>query len=232
MNEAFVSQYLPNEDPIGAILDRGSIVGVVGTVRHSLGVPPDPEIYYSLEQSGYTGATLVIRGRIPPEPLIATVRSAIREVNPNQAIYNIKTMEKVVVESLADLNLYLWLIGLFAGLALILSMVGIYGVMSYAVSTRRREFGIRMALGAGRGDVLRLVVGQGFRLTLVGVGIGVLGALALTRFLSSLLFGVKPTDPLTFVLVVLILTAVALLASYVPTRRATKVDPMVALRYE
>ncbi len=232
VNEAFVSQHLPNEDPISVILDRGNIVGVVGNVRQSLGLPPDPEIYYSLEQTSYTGATLVVRGNIPPESFIAAVRFAIRDVNANQAVYNVKTMKTVLAESLADLNLHLWLIALFAGLALALSMVGIYGVMSYTVSSRRREFGIRMALGAGRSDVLRLVVGQGFRMTLVGVGIGVLGALASTRFLSFLLFGVKPTDPLTFVAVSLILTAVALLASYIPARRATKVDPMVALRYE
>jgi len=122
--------------------------------------------------------------------------------------------------------------GLFAALALLLAMVGLYGVISYSVAQRGHEFGIRMALGAERGDILKLVVGQGSQLTFMGVAMGILGALGLTRFVSSLLFGVKPTDPLTFLAVTLMLIAVALLASYIPARRATKVDPLVALRYE
>jgi putative ABC transport system permease protein len=141
-------------------------------------------------------------------------------------------MEQVLSTSLADWRFHAILLGAFGGLALFISTIGIYGVISYSVAQRTHEMGVRMALGAARGDVMKLVVGQGLTLALAGIAIGMVGALALTRFLASLLFEVKPTDPLIFVGVCLTLTVVAVLASYLPARRATKVDPMVALRYE
>jgi putative ABC transport system permease protein len=141
-------------------------------------------------------------------------------------------MESLAAESVAPQRLTMMVSMLFAALALVLAMVGLYGVISYSVAQRTHEFGVRVALGAERRDILKLVVGQGSRMILVGVGAGILGAFALTRFVSSLLYGVKPTDPLTFLGVTLLLIAVALLASYIPARRATKVDPLVALRYE
>jgi putative ABC transport system permease protein len=150
----------------------------------------------------------------------------------DQPVFNVQTMEQVISASTVDTRFRVALLGIFAGLALLLASVGIYGVVSHSVSRRTHEIGIRMALGAKRGDVLKLVVGQGFRLTLIGVAAGIAGAVVLTRFLSSLLYDVKPTDPVTFVAASLILTGVALIASYIPARRATKVHPIVALRYE
>jgi putative ABC transport system permease protein len=150
----------------------------------------------------------------------------------DQPVFNVQTMEEIISASTADTRLPLVVLGVFASMALVLAAVGIYGVVSYSVSQRTHEMGIRMALGARRQDALRLVVAQGFKFALLGVTIGIIGALGLTRFLSSFLYGVNPTDPLTFIMVSLILSSVALMASYIPARRATKVDPMVALRYE
>jgi ABC-type antimicrobial peptide transport system permease subunit len=160
------------------------------------------------------------------------VQKEVAAVDPEQPAYQIRTMDEVVEGSLVGRRLAMLLLSIFSGAALLLAAVGIYGIMAYWASQRSNEMGIRRALGAQKGDVLGLVVGQGVKLTLIGVGIGIIGALALTRSLSSLLYGVKPTDPPTFIAVSLILTAVALVASYIPARRATRVDPMVALRYE
>jgi putative ABC transport system permease protein len=150
----------------------------------------------------------------------------------DQPVFNVQTMEQVISTSIAGSRSRLVLLGIFASIALLLAAVGIYGVVSYSVGQRTHEMGIRMALGARRRDVLRLVIGQGFTLALIGVMIGIIGALGITRFLSNFLYGVKPTDPLTYIAVSLTLSGVALTASYIPARRATKVDPMVALRYE
>jgi len=154
------------------------------------------------------------------------------QVNSLQVMYGTETMESIISGSLSAQRFSMTLMGVFAALALVMASVGIYGVISYLMGQRTHEIGIRMALGARRADVLKLVVGQGFRMTLIGVGIGLVGALGLMRFLASLLYGVKPTDPLTFIAVSLILTVVALFACYIPARRAATVDPMVALRYE
>jgi putative ABC transport system permease protein len=153
-------------------------------------------------------------------------------VDKDQPIFNVKTMEEIISGVVSAQRLAFILLGIFAFLALTLAAVGIYGVTSYSVSQRTHEIGVRMALGARESDVFRLVVGHGLTLGLVGVGLGVAGALVLTRFLASLLYGIRPTDPLTYLVVSLVLTAVAALASYIPARRATKVDPMEALRYE
>ena len=239
INETMARRFWRDEGPIGKRFAIGSheqmgpwltVVGVVADVKESgLASEPTPDMYFLETQNEMA---LVVRSSMDvPSPANA-VRAAIYSVDPDQPISSIRSMEGILSESVAPRRLTMVLGGLFAGLALLLASVGLYGLISYSVSLRTHEIGVRMALGAKRGDVLKLVVGQGFRLTLMGVGIGIIGALVLTRFLSSLLYGVKPTDPATFAAVSAILTGVATLASYLPARRATKVDPMVALRYE
>jgi putative ABC transport system permease protein len=167
-----------------------------------------------------------------PMALAATVQKEIRVLNPDQPISDLMTMREVVSANIAQPRFYTLLLGLFAATALVLAVAGLYGVLSYSVNQRLHEIGVRMALGACRSDVLRMIVRQGLFLTLVGLVLGIIGAFALTRFLTSVLYATQPTDPPTFIVVSLTLVAVALLASYIPARRATKVDPMVALRYE
>jgi len=164
--------------------------------------------------------------------MTSTVRSAMQEIDKDLPLYGIKTVNDVISESVAPRRLNMLLLGIFAGLALVLAAVGLYGVISYSVSQRTREIGIRMALGASHKSVLRLVVGQGMVLALIGVAIGVVASFFLTKFMATLLFGVSATDPLTFVAISVLLMGVSMVASLVPARRAMKVDPMVALRYE
>jgi putative ABC transport system permease protein len=164
--------------------------------------------------------------------LAATVRKTVWEVDKDQPVSNIRTMEDILSKSIARQRFTMLLLGIFAGVALLLAAVGIYGVMSYSLAQRTHEIGIRMALGAQSRDVLKLAVGQGLKLVLIGVAIGLVAALGLTRVLKSLLFGVSATDPTTIFALSMLLVGVALLASYIPARRATKVDPLVALRYE
>jgi putative ABC transport system permease protein len=230
--------YFAGEDPLGQRLLAGSssresyeIIGIVGDVRHrGLARVLRQTLYFPSLRLGYTN--LVIRTTNDPVNLAAAVRREVTAIDPNQPIANIKTMERWVSESVAQPRFRTLLLGLFSGAALLLAMVGIYGVMSYAVSQRVHELGVRMALGARAGDVLRLVIKQGMRLTLAGVAIGLAAAFMLTRLIEDLLFGVRATDPLTFATIALLLTGVALVACYLPARRATKVDPMVALRRE
>ena len=230
VNEALVREHFRGVDPIGQVLNRGTIIGVVGDVRQRLRVAPEPEIYSSLAGTGYSAATLVVSAALPPDVLIGPLRAAIREINPNQTVFDVNTMDQVIALSHADLDLSLWLIGGFAGLAFALSMAGIYGVLSYAVAARMREFGIRIALGAEPGRLLRLVAGQGALLVGAGVIIGTVGAVALTRFLRTLLYEVTPTDPLTFVTSTLVLVGVAMVACLNPARRAMAVNPIAVLR--
>ncbi len=238
INDALARRYFPNEDPIGrkiAWAGTRTIVGIVANTRQAgLDRDPLPEIYMPAAQRprSLSGMTLVIRTNVEPTSVTHAVEQAIQSVDPAQPVFGVKTMERVVSDSLSSQRLYVWLLGVFAGIALILASAGIYGVMSYLVSQRTQEFGVRMALGASAGDVLRMVLKQAVTLIGAGVLVGLAGAFAITRVLSNFLFGVKPTDILTFAGVSALLTAVALVATYLPALRATKVDPMIALRYE
>ena len=176
--------------------------------------------------------SLAIKTEGRPENLIAAVRNQVKQLDPDLPVTRIMPMTEVISRSVWQPRLYTALFGVFAVVALILATVGIYGVMSYSVTQRSREIGLRMALGAQRVDVMKLVVGQGIVLAAIGVGVGLAAATAMTRLMSSLLFGVSATDPLTFAVVSVLLTGVAMVACFIPARRAAKVDPMVALRYE
>jgi len=236
ISESLVRQTFPNEEPLGRRLVMGmsnqpfEIIGIVGDVRHrSLEQPPLPAMYMPAFEPG---ENVVIRTQTDSSALAAAVRREVTSIDPNQPIATVRTMNEWLGRAVAAPRYRTGLFGLFAGLALALSAVGIYGVMSYSVGQRTHEIGVRMALGARQLDVLKLVVRQGMSLALVGVVIGLLGALALTRIISSLLFDVGTRDPATFVVVAILLAAVAFIACYVPALRATKVDPLVALRYE
>jgi putative ABC transport system permease protein len=241
ISESLVRKFFPNEDPMGKRIRRGTssenpwftIIGIVGDVKHnSLTEEPRPHIYLSYLQRPTPFLTVVLRTAIAPEGLSAAVRNEIWAVDKDQPVPEIKSMEKYLSAAVSQKRFNMLLLGIFAGVALILASVGIYGVMSYTVSQRTHEIGIRMALGARQSDVLRLIVGQGMLLALIGVASGLAGAFTLTRLLSTLLFGVSATDPATFALISILLCGVAFLASYIPARRAIKIDPMVALRHE
>jgi putative ABC transport system permease protein len=243
IDETLARRHWPNESPLGKRLtvtgDRPrTIVGVVGAVRNwGLNEAPRPQIYLPhLQPLDVTSFVpfmyLSVRTRVAPLSLAATVKSKIEEVDRDVAISEMKTMDELLDQSVAQRKFSTLLMELFSALALVLAAVGIYGVMSYSVTQRTQEIGIRMALGAQTKDVLRMVIGHGMTMVLIGVGIGLAGALAVTRIMSNLLYGVSATDPLTFVSVSLLLASVALVACLVPARRAMKVDPMEALRYE
>jgi putative ABC transport system permease protein len=244
ISSEFAREFFKDQNPVGQHLFDESpleIVGVAGDVRSSMNEPAPPTYFVPMAQAsfgtdqlfqGWFPTSILVRTSVGPLSLSREVESAVRGVDPNLPIGRVRSMEEVLSTSLAFQRFLMTLMGVFAGLALVLAAVGIYGVMSYWVRQRTREIGIRMALGAGRKTVRRWVVRQGMTLALYGVAAGLLAALGLARLLGSVLYGVKPTDPLTFVAVSLILAAVALAASYIPARRATKVDPMVALRYE
>jgi putative ABC transport system permease protein len=239
VNESFARRFFNGEDPLGKRLmspmrDWITIVGVVGDTRQTgLSAELRPMIYLPYLQRPSSQMTILARTiSSDPTNLVAALRSQIQAVDQDQAVAQVLTMEQRLSESVAPQRFYMLLLGLFAALALMLAAVGIYGVISYSVTQRTHEIGIRMALGAQRDDVLKLILGQGLILILTGVAAGLMGAFALTRFMSSLLFEVKATDPLTFALVALVLISVALLANLIPALRATRVDPLVALRYE
>jgi putative ABC transport system permease protein len=245
VSETMARRFWPDQDPTGRRLTPGSptstdpndwitVIGVVKDVRQfELVSEARPQMYLSYVQAGFFAPNdLVVRTDLDPLSLASAVRRAVWEVDKDQPVSKIRTMEEIVSESVARQRFSMMLLGVFAALALALAAVGIYGVMSYSVAQRTREFGIRMALGAQRSDVLKLAVGQGLKLVLVGIAIGLGAAFLLTRVMSSLLFGVSATDPLTFITISLVLVGVAVLASFIPALRATKIDPMVALRYE
>jgi predicted permease len=244
VNEAFAREAFGGRNAIGHRVRFGfswesnpeyEIVGVVKNARLvSLRRVAVPAVYTPYAQMPKLLGLLNFELRTEGDPLalVPTVRRAVHDIDPDIPISDVRTQTQQIAETLTQERLLDRLFSFFGGLALLLACVGLYGLMAYAVTQRTREIGIRMALGSQRRDALRLVLGQGLKLTLIGVMIGVAGALASTRFLASLLYGVKPTDPLTFIAVSLILSSVATLACYIPARRAMKVDPMVALRYE
>jgi putative ABC transport system permease protein len=242
INETFQRRFFPNEDPLGKRIHVGSdpqqdwreIVGVIGDVKYNgLADEVQPAVYQSLAQSQTRRIYLSLKtDTADPLGFVPAVRNVIKSLDSEVPIARISTMEQRLAAARAQLRFRATLIALFAALALILSCIGIYGVISYSVAQRTHEIGVRLALGAQARDVLRLVIGQGLKLTLAGVGCGLLASLALTRLMQQLLFEVKPTDPLTFASTALLLTGIALLACWIPARRATKVDPLVALRSE
>jgi putative ABC transport system permease protein len=242
IDEEFARRYWPNEDPVGKRIklgtdDRGSVltvVGVVGRVKME-GLSQDSnrvQGYFPFAQLPFGGMTVIVKAAADPNQLIASVRQQLKAVDADQPIYSIRTMNDIRAESVAPERLNLTLLSLFAGIALVLAIVGIYGVMSYSVTQRTHEIGIRMAIGAQPRDVFKMVIGQGMTLALIGVAFGLIGAFGLTRLMTTMLFGVEPTDPATFVVIAALLTGVALVACYIPGKRATKVDPVVSLRYE
>ena len=243
INEAMAKRFWPNEDPIGKRISTATsngqqtqwqtIVGVVGSVRHlGLDVAPRPEIYYHTNTNPPFGPVVVIRTTGDPQRVISIARAKVRELDRSVAISNVNTMDQLVAQSVAQRRFGMFLVGIFAALALVLAVVGIYGVVSYSVAQRTNEIGVRMALGASTTDVLKMVLKNGMTLALIGVGVGLAGAFAVTRLMVAVLFDVRPTDLATFATVSVGLILVALLACYVPARRAMKVDPLVALRYE
>jgi len=246
ISEALARRYWPNEDPIGKRLREDShglstpspwlsVVGVAAEVKYR-GLPQnpnaDPDVYFPLLQRPSRDLFLAARSSVDPDSLVAAVRAELRKLDPNLPVYGVTTMAARVANQTTQSRFTAWLLGVFGALALVLAAVGIYSVMAYAVEQRSREIGVRVALGARAGDVLKMVIGQGMRLTLLGVGLGLGAALALTQLMKRLLFGVAAADPLTYAAIALLLTLVALLACWIPARRATKVDPVIALRSE
>jgi putative ABC transport system permease protein len=249
VSRAMAARYWPGAEAVGKRIAYSGIgqggtpkwievVGVVGDIKYrSLAEAERPMIYVSAYQPLFTGFTMpplyvAVRTQGDAAALAASVRREVASIDPEQPVASLKTMRARLAESVAQRRFQMTLLSLFAALAILLATVGIYGVMAYSVAQRTHEIGVRMALGAQRADVLRLVVGQGIKLTLVGLALGLVSAFALTRIMATLLYGVEPTDPLTFAGGALVLAVIALIASYIPARRATRVDPMVALRYE
>jgi putative ABC transport system permease protein len=257
INETVAQRFFAGEDPVGKTIWMGphesllppdaqtpenrflrrTIVGVVADVKgSSLEQSGRAEVYIPYHQyrrEGWSNSLmLAVRSSTGSEKMLSGIHEQVTSLDPDQPVTNVATMEERFNKSLSQPRFSMMLLGLFAAVALLLAGVGIYGVMSYVVTQRTHEVGIRMALGAQASDVLRLVVGQGMKVAMIGIGIGLIAAFALTRVMRTLLFGVSTTDPLTFTIIALVLAAVALVACIIPAHRATKVDPMVALRYE
>ena len=240
INESLARGYFSGEDPIGKRIDfnwdtKGTqeIVGIVRDVKqYGLDLPTEPTIYVPYSQRADSGMTVVVRSSLAPASLVGAMRQKLLALDKDQPLAQVRTMQQVVAESTGQRRVMVMVSALFGALALLLAALGLYGVMAYTVTLRTREIGVRMALGAQRGDVLKLVISNGMVLALIGIAVGLAGALALTRLMVSLLFQVTATDATTFIAVPAILVVVALLACFIPARRATKVDPLVALRYE
>jgi len=250
IDASFARKYFPNQDPIGKHLNLGlfdtrpEIVGVVGHVEHwglgsrehqnlqaqlYLPVWQVPDRFWPLLANG---SGYVARAVGTPADITGAIRQAAEKGEGSAVVYDVRPMEEIVARSISTQRLTMFLLSLFSALALVLSTVGIYGVISYLTSQRTQEIGVRVALGASRQDVLRMILGGGMRITLIGVGIGIAAAFGLTRLITKLIYGVGATDPITFASVAILLLGVALVACYIPARRAMRVDPIVALRYE
>jgi predicted permease len=241
VNETLARRYWPNGDAVGKRIkfygppDKTpwlQIVGIVQDVKHELNLPVTPEYYLPHAQDSWNAMVLVAKTSVDPGSMAAPIRQQVAALDKDQPVFDVKTMQEVRAISISVYSIGSVTMTIFAVVALLLAAIGIYGVMAFAVSQRTQEIGIRMALGARALDVLKLVLRNGMFLASLGAVIGLAGALAVTRFMSSLLFGISPTDVATFALVTAGLMLVALLACYIPARRATKVDPLVALRYE
>jgi predicted permease len=242
ISQSLAQKYWPGEDPIGQAIQFGNmdgdlrllhVVGVVGDVRdNGIDSPPLPTIYANaLQRRPSSDLSVVVRAQVPPSSLVPAMRQTVRSLNPQLPV-DFRTLDQIFSSSLDQRRFSLVIFAVFGAVALLLAAMGIYGVTAYAVAQRTQEIGIRMALGARMIDVVKLVLRSAMSLAVMGAAIGLAGALALTRLMSALLFGVSATDFPTFALVAVSLIAVALIACYLPARRATKVDPLVALRYE
>jgi putative ABC transport system permease protein len=248
INQEMAKRYFKGEDPIGKrILIQEilygqpglgpeiawEVVGIVGDEQTgSLIDTKDPGLYVTFDQSPTDDVNMVLRGSVDPRTLTSAIYAAIHAIDRDQSIAELQTLEQIKTSTVASNRMQTMLLAIFAALALLLAAIGIYGVISYSVTQRTHELGIRAALGASRGSLLAMVIRRGMRLTVLGLAIGAAGALALTHLLGSLLFGISPRDPVTLILVAGVLSIVALLACYIPARRAAGIDPLVALRYE
>jgi len=238
VNEAFARTYWPNEDPLGKRFKAAkadapwiTVVGVIANARtQSLAQADLPQIYLDLYQTGAKRLAILLRGHLRAAAIADAVREQVQSLDPTLPVSGAQTLNETVSASLAQRRFLMEIVALFALTALLLAGLGIYGVISYLVSERTHEIGIRLALGAGKIDVMRLVMGQGVRLAITGAAVGLIGALIASHLMAGLLYGVRPTDPPTFAGVALLLMGVALFACYVPARRAMRVDPIVALR--
>jgi putative ABC transport system permease protein len=242
ISKTMAGLYFPNQDPLGKQLtfafppDSGApreVVGIVDDVRDvALGQNPGPMMYVPYAQAPFWGANLVVKSTLSASSVAAVIRQEVQKMDKDLPVTDVAKMPDIIDASVAQSRFRTFLLGLFAAIALALAATGIFGVISYSVSQRTREIGIRMALGAQRENVLNQVLQEGLRLAAIGLALGLAGSLAATRLIATLLFGVNPADPLTFAAVAAILASVTLAASYIPARRATRVDPIVALRYE
>jgi predicted permease len=238
VNETLARELWPGQDPVGRrlIFEVGVSARVIGVVRdihqHRLDAAPKPEFYISSLQAGFHSGSLVIRTQVDPASIAGAVRRAVWSVDPEQPVMDVFTMDQILDNEVSPRRIQATLLVVFAGLAVLLAAIGLYGVLAYSVGQRWPEFGVRMALGASPRMLLGRVIGQGLTLTLLGLAAGVAAALALSRLLAAFLFGVQATDPATYALVAAVLLLTAGLASYLPGRRAMRVDPLVALRQE
>jgi predicted permease len=241
VNEALSRKHWPGQDPIGKRIrfygepDRTpwiEVVGVIQDVTHELNTPVRPEYYLPFAQDAWSAMVVVARTKVDPNSLAATLRQQVWAIDKDQPVYEVQSMNDVWSTAASMYSFSSVTLGFFAVIALLLASLGIYGVMAFAVAQRTQEIGIRIALGATTAEVMKLVVKHAMKLALLGIGIGLVGAWALTRFMKALLVDVQPTDLLTFAVVSGCLLLAAFLACYLPARRATKVDPLVALRYE
>jgi putative ABC transport system permease protein len=247
ISQAFAKKYFPNEDPLGRKIELGGgepgadrkrydtreVVGVVGDIRTSnLARAPQPSFYVPISQMMWGPPTIIVRTAGDPEALAPALKKVIASMDPEAPLHDIRTMDDCLALDLGRARFQTVLLGIFAAIALLLTAIGLYGVIAYSVAQRTHEIGVRMALGASRTNVLSMVLNRGVQLTLAGIVIGVAGAVALARVIQSLLYETAPRDPATYLIVCITLGLVALLASYLPALRASRVDPMVALRYE